>query len=411
MKENQGLNSVDFCVVVLFSAYYLLPAISARFNETMVLAMVMCYIALCCFLNGMKLAKETLKYILLVVMISIMYVLLTDTKTIAMDASNRGMKRFLSKVFQLGCTFLPVLFSKRFLLRASRRQKRILLCCNAVMIAYVVSNTTLALMTNPNITRSWSGFSEAAESNIGSYALVYAVPFLIVLCVLSYFNLRKSLARLAIILLILFQFYFLLLAQYTLAVLITVCGIVFTIYRNTSKSRMKILLLLAVVCVIPLVPLLLKYAAAHVPSEQMSIRLYEIYYFLVGTDIMGYNMSGRMELYVESVKAFLRSPIIGNRSLDFDGHATFLTVPADLGLLGGVPYYYLYFHSYKKIQKILHLTVDNYKTFFVMLMMMGFTNPIHAAYTLMYVVWFMVPLVLQMREDNLNGARTAELGN
>lgn len=58
-------------------------------------------------------------------------------------------------------------------------------------------------------------------------------------------------------------------------------------------------------------PWLFKMAASHVPSEQMSIRLYEIYYFLVGGDATGYNMDGRITLYTESIKAFLKSPVLG----------------------------------------------------------------------------------------------------
>ena len=131
----------------------------------------------------------------------------------------------------------------------------------------------------------------------------------------------------------------------------------------------------------------------------MSIRLYEIYYFLIGGDTTGYNMQGRMTLYIDTVKAFLTSPILGNRSLDFDGHATFLTVLSDLGVLGGVPFYYLYFSSRKKVKKIINDRSESFKVIFVMLFLMGLTNPIHTALPLMYVVWFLAPLTIYMYRE------------
>ena len=127
----------------------------------------------------------------------------------------------------------------------------------------------------------------------------------------------------------------------------------------------------------------------------MSIRLYEIYYFLVGGDATGYNMDGRITLYTESIKAFLKSPFWGNRHLDFDGHATFLTVLSDLGLLGGIPFYYLYFSSRKRVRIIINDKGNYYGPVFLMLLLMGFTNPIHTALPLMYVVWFLVPLSIE----------------
>lgn len=405
MKNKQSMGVMEFCIIILFSTYYILPKVSASVNAIVILAACAGYIALCCYWDGMRLKKETLKYILLVILISFLYMVLTDTKTISLDASNRDMKQFLSKAYQMGLTFLPILFYTRFHKYSSYLQKKLLIGSAGLLFAYVVANTTSALMINPNITRSWAGFSESAGDNIGSYALVYSVPFLIVLCAIIYISAHKAYVKLCMVLLIIFQFFFLLVAQYTLAVLITVYGLVYTVFCNTTKSRTKVIWLLGVVFLIPLIPMMLKFAADHVPSTQMSIRLYEIYYFIMGGNTMGYNMGSRMELYTESINAFLRSPIIGNRSLEFDGHATFLTVLSDLGLLGGIPYYYLYFHSYKKIKKMLSTKVNNYKTFFTMMLMMGFTNPIHAAFSLMYVAWFIIPLAIQVREECFCGVQ------
>ena len=102
-----------------------------------------------------------------------------------------------------------------------------------------------------------------------------------------------------------------------------------------------------------------------------------------------------MELYKKSIIAFLHSPIWGNKSLDFYGHATFLVIPAMLGLLGAIPFYYVYFHSYKKIKKNLGKNAKQFMPIFTVLLFVGFTNPIDAALPLMFVTWFLAPLVIE----------------
>ncbi|UOX72351.1 hypothetical protein [Enterocloster bolteae] len=141
---------------------------------------------------------------------------------------------------------------------------------------------------------------------------------------------------------------FLLIAQYTLAVFAAIVGMLFFLMIHYSGSKKIVILSIVIIGLLPLVPSLIKLAADTVPSESMSIRLYEVYSFFMWGDGSGYNLSGRIELYEKSIIAFFRSPIWGNRSLNFYGHATFLVIPAMLGLMGAIPFYYVYFHSYKK---------------------------------------------------------------
>ena len=397
--RNKQIFTIDFLIVIIFAFYYILPSVSEKYSFLLPLALGYVYILFNVMRKDMKLSIVIVKYFAVITFVALLYMLLTDASSIAADVSGRGLKRFLSKVYQMTMMFFPLYFLKRIVNNLSYKGKKILLICSYTLIAYVILTTMRELIVDPDITRAWAEFEESSTDNIANYYFVYAIPFTIVISTMIVCKTRHMLVRIAMIGVIMYQMYFLLLAQYTLSVLTAIIGMCVEIYINVRHSRNKTLLILLFATLAIMSPWLFKMAASHVPSEQMSIRLYEIYYFLVGGDTSGYNMNGRMILYGESIKAFLKSPLWGNRTLAFDGHATFLTVLSDLGLIGGIPFYYLYFSSRKRVRKIIDEKGNSYMPIFLMLMLMGFTNPIHSALPLMYVVWFLAPLTIETYKE------------
>ncbi len=394
-NRNNRILTIDTIFIIFFAIYYILPSFSAKFTFFYPLALALIYIVIDTMRHDMKLSTIVARYLIIIAIISFLYMVLTDATSIATDVSGRDLKRFLSKYYQMAMMFLPLLFLKRIVDFSSYRVKKVVLVFSYVLIAYVMLITMQELIINPNVTRAWAGFEESSENNVGNYYFVYAIPFTIAISTMVACKTKKIVLKVIMVTLVIYQIYFLLLAQYTLSVLISIIGICAEIYCNTKLGRKKTILVFVFAILAILSPWLFKMAASHVPSEQMSIRLYEIYYFLVGGDATGYNMDGRITLYTESIKAFLKSPFWGNRHLDFDGHATFLTVLSDLGLLGGIPFYYLYFSSRKRVRIIINDKGNYYGPVFLMLLLMGFTNPIHTALPLMYVVWFLVPLSIE----------------
>lgn len=394
-NRNNQILTIDTIFLIFFAMYYILPSFSEKFTFLYPLAGALIYIAIDTMRYDMKLSTVIARYLIIIGIISLLYMVLTDASSIATDVSGRGLKRFLSKYYQMAMMFLPLLFLKRVVDFSSYRVKKVILVFSYVLIAYVMLITMQELIINPNVTRAWAGFEESSANNVGNYYFVYAIPFTIAISTIFACRAKKRAIKAIMVALVIYQIYFLLLAQYTLAVLISIIGICAEIYCNTKLGRKKTILILIFFILAILSPWLLKIAASHVPSEQMAIRLHEIYCFLVGGDASGYNMNGRVTLYTEAIKAFLKSPFWGNRHLNFDGHATFLTVLSDLGLFGGIPFYYLYFSSLKRVRVIINDKGNYYGPIFLMLLLMGFTNPIHTALPLMYVVWFLVPLSIE----------------
>lgn len=398
--SEQKLSLLDWVVLVGFASYYILPSVSDKVGILQIIFISIAYIL---FSAQFKVSKEVLRYFAIFVIIGLLYALLVDAADISSTASNLFLKKFYSKFYQLFMMFFPLYLLNIVRLRATHRQKNILIIMVFLLIFYVEMTTRTALEINANVTRSWGNYSEELRSlNIGHYGFVYSIPLVIALMLTAFFKSKSALIKLTIVALIVTQMSFLLIAQYTLAVFAAIIGMLILLMIHYSGSKKIVIICWILICLLPLVPSLIKLAADAVPSESMSIRLNEVYSLFTAGDGSGYNLSGRMELYRESIMAFLRSPFWGNRSLDFYGHATFLVIPAMLGLLGAVPFYYVYFHSYKKTRKSLGGNGRQFIPIFVILLFVGFTNPIDAALPLMFVTWFLAPLVI----EQLNGGNS-----
>ena len=72
---------------------------------------------------------------------------------------------------------------------------------------------------------------------------------------------------------------------------------------------------------------------------------------------------------------------------------------AFLGIIGGIPFFYLYFKSRKTVRLLINEQKKEFTAFFIMLILMGITNPIHTALPLMYVLWFLVPMSIKLYNE------------
>lgn len=387
-----GLPFIDFAVIIFFSLYYILPSFSGSFNRTLVLFLGIGYF-LYVLLKDRKIGVSFISIFTAVTVIAFAFLLLTETKTVAESASNRLLKVFMSKFSQYFFMYLPGLFLIRVLKNANKEQKNALLMLLLVLYIIVLYNTFIVVLENPDAVRSWENFSEMEAENIGNYYFVYSVPIVITglsVCISKIKGFKKFFCLGFIFVL----FVFLLLASYTLAVLIAVLGLILQVFLSLKSPVTKILFIIAAVIALFFVPDLLLFISENAPSGNMAIRFKELYSFFTSGDSSGYNLNGRLTLYRMSVEAFLRSPLIGNRSLDFDGHATCLTVLSDTGIIGGIPFYYLMFSMNKRMKAFLDENAKNFIPAFFSLLLMGFTNPIHNSLPLAFAVWYIVPLII-----------------
>lgn len=400
-KNNNGLPLIELGAILFFAAYYLLPVVGNMFSEIMVVFLGLAYMTYILLID-IKESKFIFAFVLLAVYISLMYFLLTETSTINANVTNYGVKRFMSKFFQYFFMFFPSVLTLRFIANANNKQKNFILIFISLLITYVMLVTIHEIEMHPDITRMWDSDIETTSDNIASYYFVYAIPIIISVLIMFISKNHKILFKIIAIAFVIFSFVFLLQAQYTLSILIAMVGLILGFLISSKSTLIKIIVSISIVILMFLLPDILKYVATNVKSAQISIRFRELANFFSSGDASGYNLDGRLTLYWETIKAFFVSPLYGNRTLNFDGHATFLTILSDTGILGGIPFYILYFMTKKKIETIIEDTTGLFTIPFLMLVIMGLTNPIHAAYPVGFAIWFVVPLILSFIIENNN---------
>lgn len=387
-------------ILYLFVAY-LLPAYSL--GSTILLALLLVYCAYMMFVDSDLLPIVAIS-LALIILLALFYTLLTDTVTIAQNVSNRTFKQFTTKMYQYTALYFPAFLFFRVHKTATYKQKLLFAGVGIALMVYVIFTTWIYLIDNPGAIKKWSGDVDLSSMNLAGYYFVYAVPMII--SVISIIMLQfKGIPRWIAVVLVILGIIFLVNAQYTLAILIAVIGVLFQIFRNIRATLNKILFALAAIAVALFLPQILEFAIRVIPAKQVALRLSEILDFLVGHGADGYNLSSRLTLYGDTIKAFLESPFIGNRRLDFDGHATFLTVLSDTGILGGLPFYGLFASICRHMKKQLGTHKAQFGVVITMFVMMGLTNPIHSSLPLGLTTWFLAPLTIQLifKEDAKNG--------
>lgn len=400
MTEQHGLAKrklpmLEMVFIMLFSVYYLLPSVNSgivHFSVPLILGLL--YTIYVLFMDK-KTGTKFILYIGVISILSLAYLSFTDASALANISEPVALKRFASKFYQYFCMYLPLLFFSRIMSRASRYQKKWFLLCFAVLFVYVVIQTLQLLAVEPDAIRKWEQFDELAEDNIGSYYFVYSVPVVIVILAICLPKLNKFF-KIVDIAAIVFLFYFIIKSQYTLALLISGAGLLLRLFLSIKQTFLKMIFIIIAFFAMFFVPDMLLFVAIHVESVQMATRLLEIYEFLTSGSLSGYNLSGRITLYGKSIVAFLKSPIWGNRKLEFDGHATCFTVLADTGIIGGIPFYYLLTSVNNQIKERLGENRKEYFTIFFCMLLMGFTNPIHSSLPLALTTWFIAPLAIEV---------------
>ena len=391
----------EILLIIYLFAVYLVPSLAL--GSTTMLFLLLIYCAYIVFIDQ-KLFSTVAVPLVLILLLSFLYTVLTDSATIAATASNRELKVFLSTFHQYLSLYFPALLFIRINRIATKTQKQILAAAGISLIIYVIFTTWTYLLEHPDAARHWEDFEEIGEEDVANYYFVYAVP--IIISAFSIFMLKyRGIIRYLSLILVIVGIIFLVNAQYTLAILITVIGVLIQVFRHIKTTLNKVFFVFAMLIGAVFLPQILEYAIHIIPSQQVSLRLSEIRDFLTGKGAGGYNLNSRLTLYGKSILAFLKSPIWGNRRLNFNGHATFLIVLSDTGILGGIPFYTLLVYIYKKISAQFTAHKSQFGAIIIMFCMMGLTNPVHAAQPLGMVTWFLAPLIIQLmlKEDSDHG--------
>ena len=400
-RTNSNFDFFHLIMILIFTIKYLISSVTDVIPYTVFLALELLYFALCFLFEKSSVRWIMFKIALLVVFLSFLYYFFTITHTVSTSVSHYNLKRFITKFNQLVNLFFPILLCNNYF-KLKKQYRNLIFAVVLTAFSYVVIRSTIAFASGQATARKWSTFSESQLENIATYFFVYAASAMIP-AVFGFIRKNKNrVLKLIAVVYIVLLYVFLFTSQYTLSILIPTICIFLSIVRN-ARSAKKVALLLALMLIVILTPLALSALISVInPENQIQSRLLSVLEFIRGDDSFGYNhLSGRLNLYKQCLEYFFKSPLIGNKTVPFDGHATFLTVLCDLGLLGTIPTFVLYFGSRKSIRAIM----KNSKMYslwifsFMAMIMTGFVNPIHSAEVLGFAVFFIAPALLKIKFD------------
>lgn len=391
------LGKIEYTFILLSILYFLFPPVRDYITfETMLMFMAVYLIILVSHKDAL-INSYIITFGATVLLLSVLHTLLNETGAIG-NVSNRELKHFVAKLYQYVCMFFPIIIAYRTKYFADEKQKKIILWLCSLILIYVSISTLIELAINPLITRrsDFATNNEDYQSDnvVGGYYFVYGVTFICLLCAHLTIIARNRKERLIFFILSLFFGYFLIKAQFSIAMITTLIAVEYLLIKYT-RPWISIAVFFASIIAIFILPSILSSLISVSSTDLLVERLSEIQTTVTTKSLSeGGDMAGRFGLYGNLIKAFFESPIWGHRTLGFDGHSTYLSIWADLGIIGGIPLFNLLFKTRNVVMGYFCDGTIEFKPYFLLLLLIGFLNPIHASLPVPFVIWFFVPLVL-----------------
>lgn len=391
--NRRSLPIIEFIFIILACLYYSNYVFQSQYETQMMLGFVL-YV-LFCYYKEEKYRKTIVSFLLLLAVFSVLYYLLTDTSSIGVNVSNRAFKRLYSKFTQYLSMFIPVFMLYRTARVASKRQMIIIISLILINFLMLARTAIVATQLDSEVLHSFR--EDAVESSgltVAAFYFVYVYTFIFLIGWICYSKSKEKKIKYASLFFSLFSLFFLFKAQFALSIVTSFFSLLY-LYITTTHNNRKIITVLVVIVVLLLSPLLLRGLISIVPEGFLSERLKEIYDMITGENTTSESDGqGRLDLYWMCIKAFFNSPLIGNRTLPEDGHSTFLTVPADIGIFGAIFLYVLFKKAYSIISGLLGSKNIYFKPLMLQIVLMGFTNPIHSSPSIYMTLFFMCPLLI-----------------
>lgn len=391
-----GLPIVEFVFILLVCLFYSNFELQASYSFPMVFAFT--GYVLYCYIKEPAFRKLIVRFFVMLVLFSLFYLFLTDTLSIGENVSNRNMKRFYSKYGQFLFMFVPIFMFYRTATIATRKQIFVFLGIILINLIVLARKAILATMIDPEILHSFAQEAvEASGFSMAAFYFVYAYTFLLLTGWVCFKYANIVFVRYLSLAFALLSLFFLVSAQFALSIVTTFFSMLYLFIITTRNKTKRLIVIIIVILILILSPLLIKGIIAVSSSRILNDRLSEVNDLITGENLSsGTDARGRLELYWMCIKAFFSSPIIGNRVLPADGHATFLTVPADIGIYGLVFLIVFFKNAFNIVKRILGSKIVYYKPLILQIILMGFTNPIHSSPTIFIMLFFLCPLIIML---------------
>ena len=314
---------------------------------------------------------------------------------------------FLHPLLTSWCMLFPGILCHNIIKRDNNLELYSIGIVSFSMLLYVISNTIGAFAESTDIMRELTASTmdenirlEYVMANIGGYGVAYGcgaiVVMLFTILVKHKFYRKQSILLYASIA---FFSYFVLNAQFTTLLLLTLFCTILSLYYSDYGQKHKCRLVVLGFVLIFLMPLCMDLLAQLYNGTTIGDKLIRMNSAISGGHVS--EASGERSLnQIKALKLFFESPIFGNNILsDFsnaniyhESHSTFLGVACSTGIIGLISYYSTYWSVIKPLFREYSGTDKNYIAIVLYFFLFSILNPSESTEA-SWIIFMVVPLV------------------
>lgn len=399
--------SISYIVIVLaFSAIYILPSVRIYFDYTNLAIITLAFYAFFIY------KKENVKPIKNIVANLFPYMLL-----MFLVARNWDFKMgFLHPLLTSWCMLFPGVLCHNIIKRDNKIELYTIALFSLSLLLYVMNNTIGAFSESTDIMRELTASTmedslrlKYVMANIGGYGIAYGcgavVVMLFTILVKHKFNTKYTFLLYAIIG---YFSYFVLNAQFTTLLLLTIFCTILSIYYSDYGQKHKIRLFVIGFMLIILAPLCMQLLAQLYNGTTIGDKLVRMNLAISGGNVS--EASGERSLnQIKALKLFLESPLWGNDILNnftnvniyHESHSTFLGVACSTGIIGLISYYSTYWSVIKPLFQEYSGKNKNYIAIVLYFFLFSILNPSESTEAC-WIIFMIVPLVYFISDKKMN---------
>lgn len=301
--------------------------------------------------------------------------------------------------------FLPVLWGVYAVRHLEKKQIRVLLLFFFIIIAYIWTNTIVALTENPEIARLLAQGAESESgaklnfyrlANVGGFEFSYMLG-IIALCFLWLFLVHRNLGlKVASGIAYCLTVYYILCSQYTTLLLLTFLGTVILLFIVKNNPFFRIVIVVLSLIFIFNVESIFYYLSGVFEGSILEVKFLNIANLLKTGNLT--ELGSRPELIKTGIMAWLDNPIFGSNVTGLNTHSLFIGILAQTGVVGISCWGYLMYASFRKIK----VSLKQYKKGMPLLYctigflaLLSFLNPIGYVFEVTITVYFFVPIFIK----------------
>lgn len=295
---------------------------------------------------------------------------------------------------------------------------KIILEFTAICFLVTAITTSYNLINDINLSRLLTSSSTSQDlvlyferKNVASYDFIYGtiilVPVLFLALRYSLLVTKKIKITLFMILLVAFAIIVVALANFTTAYFLLIVALILSFFI-TTKNVYLVFFIMATICLIlspvfiDLIIHILTLVQDAIPSIMTKTKLKGIIDILNGHNLGLNSVSIRTTLFINSVKSFLSSPLIGvggyyHNSNIIGSHSQFIDDLGRYGIIGSIPIFTFMFYILRKVKRRLIKTKNSFLFSSLLFFILGFLNPVQS-YGIMFSVFFILPMICRFLE-------------